>query len=296
MTDDRFARLAALLREVPHVTSARHLADLIDQSAEAEPVTLAEPTRSFSRPATVRHCGPGEFLSVTPEPVAEPDDDWYKMHVGVAAKPAVYWSPWIDWRGGECPVPELTVVTGRYLADLIDQSAEAEPKPAVYWSPWFDWRGGECPVPPETVIIPTFRDNTEGPPSAAGIRHWTHDIGQLNITRFRYAADNPELWLPRPAGWIAPKGTRLEWLTKDTEGNFWPAPEFWDDGNPITHIRLLPQPTAPGLPEGWTIDNEGNLFCNGLIVIRRATLYHGAPDAIRQAVAYWLAEMQRRAG
>jgi hypothetical protein len=189
----------------------------------------------------------------------------------------------VNW-GAPCGALEQVAVA-------IDQSAEPVAKPTVHWFGPFTYEGGGCPVPDGTMV----RWKGTRCQGSASAYIWASWLGK----QFSYAADNPEGWLPRPAGWV-PQGVKCRFEVRakgSVETKFFDGemPEWW--WAQVTHIRLLPhEPAAPGLPKFWEITTEGNLLCGNVLVAHASLLRHATPDAIRQAVDYWLAEMQRRAG
>lgn len=72
---------------------------------------------------------------------------------------------WIEWEGGECPVPRGTIVDVRYRSGQVEKSACA-------------WGWGSCP-------------GTSEASSAAGAAFWENDSIENDIIAYRIIPEQP---------------------------------------------------------------------------------------------------------
>lgn len=117
---------------------------------------------------------------------------------------------WIEWRGGERPVPSGTRVEVRGRDGAFDttyarhvlwgervndadtvvayRSVKDAPKPDSDADGWIEWHGGDCPVPPETRVEVRFRDYDAAPIKQARADHWDRCWDHSTPTKFDIVA------------------------------------------------------------------------------------------------------------
>ena len=191
--------------------------------------------------------------------------DAHMERVGKAAEepaPEAGWSEWMNWAGGECPLPPDTGV------ECETANGDKTPEGRCVEARWWEWE--------------------------------RRDSGS-DIARFRYREDAPGGWVER-GDFIPPESlfdeaspVRCEWtygLPVKFGGASRPDLGQW---NHITHIRLLPRSKPePEMPEGWSI-GDGTLIEPGGVPIIWSEIFEACgPDTIRAAVEAWLMEMERR--
>ena len=173
------------------------------------------------------------------------------------------WSAWLNWAGGECPLPPDTGV------ECETANGDKTPEGRCVEARWWEWE--------------------------------RRDSGS-DIARFRYREDAPGGWVER-GDFIPPESlfdeaspVRCEW----THGVPTTCPGTSNLGNDwrgITHIRLLPRskPEPVEMPEGFHTSVDGYLrMSNGLWAFGPKELRYYGPTKIRAAVEAWLKEMERR--
>ena len=173
------------------------------------------------------------------------------------------WSAWLNWAGGECPLPPDTGV------ECETANGDKTPEGRCVEARWWEWE--------------------------------RRDSGS-DIARFRYREDAPGGWVARPKGWVPPaslwaEGSPVRCIlrTDNTECDLKAPPAHWDG---FTHIRLLPRAPAsepaPEMPEGFEVAEDGALRSEVGTMISRYEIDRYGPDTIRAAVEAWLKEMERR--
>ena len=201
----------------------------------------------------------------------EPEDviaalDAHMERVGKAAEepaPEAGWSEWMNWAGGECPLPPDTGV------ECETANGDKTPEGRCVEARWWEWE--------------------------------RRDSGS-DIARFRYREDAPGGWVARPKGWVPPaslwaEGSPVRCIlrTDNTECDLKAPPAHWDG---FTHIRLLPRAPAsepaPEMPEGFEVAEDGALRSEVGTMISRYEIDRYGPTKIRAAVEAWLKEMERR--
>lgn len=133
---------------------------------------------------------------------AEPID------LGVGETPEYIFGPWIEWKGGERPVPgdwEIQTVCPRLRKTLDDPDetltsaggwSERQWRDTVSIShyrvrfevgKWYDWHGGECPLGPDTKVVMKLRDGRDFGPYYVSAVTWQHGYGSGggDIIRFK---------------------------------------------------------------------------------------------------------------
>ena len=173
------------------------------------------------------------------------------------------WSAWLNWAGGECPLPPDTGV------ECETANGDKTPEGRCVEARWWEWE--------------------------------RRDSGS-DIARFRYREDAPGGWVARPKGWVPPaslwaEGSPVRCIlrTDNTECDLKAPPAHWDG---FTHIRLLPRAPAsepaPEMPEGFEVAEDGALRSEVGTMISRYEIDRYGPDTIRAAVKAWCAAMEER--
>ena len=123
---------------------------------------------------------------------------------------------WINWSGGECPVPKGTIVDVRHRSgdEFFGEEAELVGSAAQEWhysrdpdagdiiayrvveqpaqDGWIEWSGGECPVPKGTIVDVRYRNGQENTCAEAltlgkGASDWDLDGDPRDIIAYRIA-------------------------------------------------------------------------------------------------------------
>lgn len=110
-------------------------------------------------------------------------------------------SEWIEWGGGECPVPPDTVVLYRmrdgeedecragklrwhFVSDIGDIIAYKVVAPAETSDGWIEWNGGECPVPPGAMVKHRLRSGDTCVRPAIAI-DWHRNDDMYDVVAYR---------------------------------------------------------------------------------------------------------------
>lgn len=198
--------------------------------------------------------GDGELHELEPDEVRAALDAAAERREPTApakSEPGGYWSPWLEWRGGPCPLP------GRVECQFQHGEGLAEYRSTGDAHLIKDWR-------------------REG-----RFRYRAPDkLGWLP------RGD----WIPPAELWADHCSVRLEWLVDDGVAPYSgdKPPSTWRG---VTHVRLVARERKVELPEGFRIDEDGALWSEFGPVLNRRERDRYRPAAIRQAVDAWLREM-----
>lgn len=123
-------------------------------------------------------------------------------------KPQYVYGPWIEWHGGECPVPGDWIVeyklrngfqspflnpckgvkldwehpTFRHLGDSCDITHY---RVRFELNRWYGWTGGPCPVGDDVLIAYHTSNGCAGGNARGSDLYWTHPSNGADITRFK---------------------------------------------------------------------------------------------------------------
>jgi len=125
------------------------------------------------------------------------------MPVVEKPEPQYVYGPWIEWKGGQCPVP------GDWMVQRVWKGVLQEPESAsrVAWmfegtekyrvrfevGKWYDWTGGPCPVQPDVKVEYAMRNGMPDYTSPrASTLDWHHPTRYItpgcDIIRFKVVA------------------------------------------------------------------------------------------------------------
>lgn len=124
-------------------------------------------------------------------------------------EPQFVFGPWIEWQGGDCPVPGDWMVQVALDKNAGNQGLDASAACLFRWShfphggnitqyrvrfevgKWYDWTGGPCPVDGDAKVEVGLRTGeTVNFYSDARSYRWTHGfygkpVDDHDITRFK---------------------------------------------------------------------------------------------------------------